>query len=104
MLPAHHPLRSARWIWPEAYMYLHNHYAQFRRDFDLDVPPRKAPLFITADKAYKLFINGRFVCRGPARGYQSHWPYDEVDVAAFLLALGLVRFLYRLLSGGEDPW
>jgi len=86
MLPAHHPLRSARWIWPEAYMYLHNHYAQFRRDFDLDVPPRKAPLFITADKAYKLFINGRFVCRGPARGYQSHWPYDEVDVASFLRA------------------
>jgi len=27
-----------------------------------------------------------------------------MDVAAFLLALGLVRFLYRLLSGGEDPW
>jgi hypothetical protein len=85
-LPAGHPLRAARWIWPEAYMYLHNHYAQFRRDFDLVTPPRKAPLFITADKAYKLYINGRFVCRGPARGYQSHWPYDEVDVAAFLRA------------------
>ena len=39
---------------------------------------------ITADQAYQLFVNGRFVGRGPARGYQHSWPYDEIDVAAFL--------------------
>lgn len=83
-IPADHPLRSAKWIWPEAYMYLHNHYAQFRRDFELAEVPAVAPLFITADKAYRLYVNGAPVCRGPARGYQSHWPFDEVDVAPFL--------------------
>lgn len=46
--------------------------------------PRKAPLYITADESYQLYINGRYVCRGPARGYQSHWPYDEVDVSSYL--------------------
>jgi alpha-L-rhamnosidase len=84
MLPADHPLRAARWIWPEAYLYLQNCHAQFRHDFDLPSVPAAAPLFITADKAYKLHVNGEFVCRGPARGYQRSWPFDEVDVAAFL--------------------
>lgn len=76
-----HPLRAATWIWPEGYMYLYNHFAHFRKDFELAKPPRKAPLFITADKAYKLYVNGVYVCRGPARGYQARWPFDEVDVA-----------------------
>jgi hypothetical protein len=83
-LSVDHPLRSAVWIWPEGYMYLYNHFAHFRRDFDLAAVPEKAPFFITADKAYKLYVNGKYVCRGPARGYQSHWPFDEVDLAPFL--------------------
>jgi len=90
-LPAEHPLRSARWIWPRhpgtgshAELYLHNLHAQFRHVFELADVPERAPLFITADKAYKLWVNGRYVCRGPARGYQQHWPFDEVDLAAVL--------------------
>ncbi|MBI4979349.1 MAG: alpha-L-rhamnosidase [Spirochaetes bacterium] len=79
-----HPLRKAVWIWPQGYMYLYNHYAHFRKDFDLAVVPAKAPLFITADKAYKLYVNGTYICRGPARGYQSHWPFDEIDAAPYL--------------------
>jgi len=65
-------------------MYLLNHFAQFRYDFELKKIPVRAPLFITADKTYRLYINGNYVCRGPARGYQSHWPFDEVDVKKFL--------------------
>ncbi len=80
-----HPLsKVARWVWPEAYMYLYNHYAHFRRDFELGAVPGKVPFHITADKNYKLYVNGSYVCRGPARGYQSHWPCDEVDIAPFL--------------------
>lgn len=86
--PSDHPLRSTAWVWPELYMYLHNHFAQFRRDFQLTELPEagaaEAKLCITADKSYRLYVNGRFVCRGPARGYQSHWPVDEVDLSAYL--------------------
>jgi alpha-L-rhamnosidase len=46
--------------------------------------PSRAPLFITADQSYQLYVNGRLVCRGPARGFQAHWPYDEVDLRAYL--------------------
>ena len=77
-------ISRARWIWPEAYMYLHNHFAQFRRDLQLRFPGKRALLHITADKSYKLFVNGQYVCRGPARGYQSHWPFDTVDIRPYL--------------------
>ena len=56
----------------------------FRKKFDLARAPAKAPFFITADQSYRLFVNGRFVCRGPARGFQPHYPFDEADLAPFL--------------------
>ncbi len=79
------PFVASKWIWPiNPHWDLHNTYALFRKTFDLATLPAKAPLFITADQAYLLFINGQFVSRGPARGFQDHWPYDEVDVRPFL--------------------
>ncbi len=79
-----HPLSRSLWLWPHGNIYLENSYAQFRHDFKLTAVPEKAPLYITADQFYRLYVNGRYVCRGPARGYQSHWPCDEVEVSAYL--------------------
>ena len=76
----------SEWIWPDEFRWdIHNCYVLFRRDFTLDRVPRHAPLFITADQSYHLYVNGAFVGRGPARGYQSHWPYDEIDLARWLV-------------------
>jgi len=83
-LPTDHPLRQARWLWPGGFTYLVNSFAQFRKDFTLTKVPKAAPLFITADQHYRLWINGRYVTRGPARGYQTSWPFDEIDVASYL--------------------
>lgn len=85
-LPAGHILREAQWIWPGNGTYLVNCFAHFRHDFRLAAVPRTAPFFITADQHYRLWVNGCYVCRGPARGYQKHWPFDEVDLAPFLHA------------------
>ncbi len=75
----------ARWIWPDSHHWdLHNCYALFRRAFTLADVPARAPLFLTADQSYRLYVNGRFVSRGPARGYQHAWPYDELDLAPWL--------------------
>jgi len=79
-----HPLGGASWMWPEDYYRLHNSYAQFRHDFRLHRVPPKAPFYITADQCYMLYVNGRYVGRGPARGYQVSWPYDEYDLAPVL--------------------
>ena len=77
-------LSRSSWIWPEGNFYLNNCYAQFRYDFELEEVPEKAPFLISADEFYRLYVNGRYICRGPARGYQESWPYDEVDLSAVL--------------------
>ncbi|WOO43672.1 alpha-L-rhamnosidase C-terminal domain-containing protein [Rubellicoccus peritrichatus] len=77
---------NALWIWPESLHWnLHNCYALFRREFKLDELPKHAPLLITADQSYQLYINGLYVCRGPARGFQASWPYDEIDIRPWLV-------------------
>ena len=76
---------GSSWIWiqPQGYD-LFNCFMQARRVFKLGRQPRRALIRITADSRYRLSVNGRYVCRGPARGFQERWPYDEVDIAPFL--------------------
>lgn len=75
-------LKEAFWIWPDSFSWdLYNCYALFRKAFFLKSVPRRAPFFITADQSYQLYVNGEYVCRGPARGYQKSWPFDEVDLS-----------------------
>ena len=80
-------LKSAKWVWagyPYNFYEITNVYCLARKTFQLAEVPKKAPLFITADQSYRLFINGKFVCSGPARGYQHSWPFDEIDAAKYL--------------------
>lgn len=78
-------LKAASWIWPESNCWdLHNGYALFRKKIRINMLPPKAPLYLTADQSYQLYINGRYVCRGPARGFQHSWPFDEIDVSGWL--------------------
>jgi len=75
----------SRWIWPVNHHWdIANSYALFRKTVDLKTLPIKAPFCITADQSYRLFVNGVLVARGPARGVQSHWPYDEIDLRPYL--------------------
>ena len=80
-----HPLRRATWVWPMDFYLMHNTYAQFRRDFRLARVPPKAPFYVTADQCYRMYVNGRYVGRGPARGFQFSWPFDEYDLAPYLV-------------------
>lgn len=72
-------LQSALWIWPGlGFHHLHNGFARFRNVVTLKTVPRKAVAYVSADQCYRLRVNGQTVCRGPARGYQVSWPYDEL--------------------------
>ena len=42
-------------------------------------------LRITADDYYKLYINGSFVCMGPAPGYPEQYFYNEVDITDYII-------------------
>lgn len=83
-MKSNHPLCRATWVWPGDFYQMHNTYAQFRRDFRLARVPGRAPFHITADQCYMLYVNGRYVGRGPARGFQAAWPFDTHDLAPYL--------------------
>lgn len=57
---------------------------QFRKSFELADVPERAEICVTADAKYSLYVNGRFVHFGPARGFQEHWPFDRIDIAPYL--------------------
>ncbi len=75
----------AWWIWHGDPRHdLLNAWMQARLEIRLRRAPRRALLRVTADTAYRLHVNGRFVHRGPARGFQASWPYDAIDIAPWL--------------------
>lgn len=60
-----------------------NYHVHFRKCFLLDAI-RDSVIRISADDYYKLYINGEFVCQGPAAGYPEFYNYNEVDVTKYL--------------------
>lgn len=56
----------------------------YRGSFDLAYVPETAPLRITADSRYALFVNGSEAGRGPVRSQPRRLRYDSYDVAPLL--------------------
>jgi len=56
----------------------------FRKDFELAAKPEKFVVHLSADNHYRLFVNGKYVLRGPARGDIFHWFFETIDIAGFL--------------------
>ena len=56
----------------------------FRKTFDLKSKPEKFTIHVSADNHYRLFVNGQYILRGPARGDISHWFYETIDLAPYL--------------------
>jgi len=100
--------RKAEWIWRERqgppirgdgawgradYDQDRNLYVYFRRTFDLPASqaglpksPREAIAHVSADGRYRLFVNGAYVGRGPARCDPLWQYYDSYDIAPLLKA------------------
>jgi alpha-L-rhamnosidase len=56
----------------------------FRKRFELAALPEHSVIHVTADNRYRLFVNGKPVCSGPARGDLYNWFYETVDIAPYL--------------------
>lgn len=75
---------KANWIThpdisPKAYGVFHA-----RKSFDLANDPEQFIIHITADNRFRLFVNGRHLTEGPARGDLLHWRFETIDIAPFL--------------------
>ncbi|KRA67075.1 hypothetical protein ASD89_02310 [Caulobacter sp. Root656] len=57
---------------------------QFRREVTLKAAPKTALVRVSADNRFVLFVNGRRVGAGPARGDLKHWRYERFDLAPYL--------------------
>lgn len=72
------------WIGSDHPFDLQEAYLCFRKTWQVNQQAAPCNLFISADSRYKLWVNGQFVARGPARC----WPYaqclDCLDISAHL--------------------
>ena len=71
---------SGKWIWLSGADKARNSYIYARKSFDLDAKPEKATVKATADSKYKLYVNGRYVGKGPVRSGCGYTYYDTHDV------------------------
>ncbi len=56
----------------------------FRKPLTLTNKPAAYPVYVSGDNRFKLFVNGRLVSVGPARGDLYYWNYETVDLAPYL--------------------
>ncbi|MBN1509654.1 MAG: alpha-L-rhamnosidase N-terminal domain-containing protein, partial [Sedimentisphaerales bacterium] len=74
------------WIWgsPGLAHEHRNEYVCLRKTFRLTTSPTSARVRISADNRYALYVNGQFVCRGPARCDPRFQSYDKIDLTPWL--------------------
>jgi hypothetical protein len=73
---------QSQWIWMDET--IESDVMLARRSFDLDQVPQEAHLRITASSKYQLYLNGEYICQGPARSAPHHQSYDILDVTELL--------------------
>jgi hypothetical protein len=81
-----------------------NEWCYFRKTFALPAAPAAAGLRIFADARYRLFVNGTYIARGPARSDPRWQSYDVIDLAGRLRAgenLVAVQVLYYGYNTGQ---
>jgi alpha-L-rhamnosidase len=57
---------------------------KFRKTVELSEKPSSFIVHVSADNRYKLFVNGKQVSQGPARGDLYFWNFETVDLAPHL--------------------
>ena len=83
---------------------------RLRRELELPAAPLEAICRVTADSRYILYVNGRAVCRGPQKGDDKVWFYDQLDLAPYLtdgvnvLAAIVLHYPQTVEGGNRSVW
>lgn len=56
----------------------------FRKTFNLEQIANEFVIHVSGDNRYRLFVNGKEVCNGPARGDLANWNFETIDIAPYL--------------------
>lgn len=79
-----HKTWTAYWITDPAAAQREYGIYHFRKSFSLSAVPSSFIIHVSADNRYRLFVNGKAICSGPARGDLFNWYYETVDLAPYL--------------------
>lgn len=83
---------------------------RFRKEVNLPAVPVRALCWITADSRYIFYINGMAVCRGPQKGDDKVWFFDEIDLAPWLttgcnvLSAVVLHYPQTVEGGNRSVW
>ena len=90
---------TSKFVW-ESNIKQENEVILARNTFTLKDVPTSCEIKFTADKYYRLYINGKHICRGPVRSGFDYRFYDIVDIAPYLSAgentLAIVAWYYDI--------
>lgn len=78
------------------------HYILFRKTFSVDNPLSRAIVHITADRYYKLYVDGRLAGEGPLRSNVDYWSYDSIDLTGSLRT-GQHAIAVLVMQWSPDP-
>lgn len=95
---------SAQWITHPTESALDYGVFHFRKSFELTDVPGEFIIHISADNRYRLFVNGKAVCFGPARSDLAHWSYESIDIAPFLKSGKNLLAAVVWNFGDHKPW
>jgi alpha-L-rhamnosidase len=107
-LPIHPRLLTnaweAHWIAPNQACLKEYGVYHFRKTITLGSVPARFVVHVSADNRYRLFVNGKAVCYGPARGDLAHWRYETADIAPFLKPGPNLLAAVVWNFAGHAPW
>ena len=95
---------NAYWITHPSESVLDYGVFHFRKSFELKTVPVEFIIHISADNRYRLFVNGKAVSFGPARGDMAHWYYESIDIAPFLKSGNNLLAAEVWNFGDLKPW
>ena len=75
---------QANWIGAERLPSRNYQVLHFAKSFELESLPQEYVVQVSADQRYKLYLNGKWIGEGPARGDLLHWRFESIDLAPHL--------------------
>ena len=95
---------EAHWIAPNQPCLKEYGVYHFRKTIALGSVPARFIIHVSADNRYRLFVNGKPVCSGPARGDLAHWRYETADITPFLKSGPNLLAAVVWKFAGYAPW
>ena len=98
---------AGRFIWDKGEAAPKQYFLMLRKTFDLAAPATEARVHIAVADKYLLYVNGRYVGRGPCRSIGPKWiSYDTRDITAHLKpgtnTLAVLAYYYA--GGANHPF